>query len=34
MTRELIDDILGAACIAIMVFGLPFVAAIAQAVMQ
>ena len=34
MNRELIDDILGGVCIAIMVFGLPFVAAIAQAVMQ
>jgi len=28
------DDILGGICIAVMVFGLPWVAAIAQAVMQ
>lgn len=32
--RLTLDDILGGLCIAAMVFGLPWVAAIAQAVMQ
>jgi hypothetical protein len=34
MGRFTLDDILGGACIAIMLLGLPWVAAIAQAVMQ
>lgn len=34
MTRFTLDDILGGICIAIMVFGMPWVAAIAQAVLQ
>jgi hypothetical protein len=34
MMRFTLDDILGGCCIAIMVFGLPWVAAIAQAMMQ
>jgi len=34
MTRFTLDDILGGLCIAAMVFGAPWVLAIAQAVMQ
>lgn len=34
MMRFTLDDILGGICIAVMIFGLPWVAAIAQSVMQ
>jgi hypothetical protein len=34
MNRLTLDDILGGLCIAIMVFGAPWVLAIAQAVLQ
>ena len=34
MTKFTLDDILGGLCIAAMVFGLPWVLAIAQAVLQ
>lgn len=34
MTRPTLDDIIGAACLATMIFGLPWLAAIAQEVLR